>query len=193
MAEKDKIKSKKGKKTRYDPDITPKLAESYAMEGYSDDQISLKLGIHRSSFYDWQAKYPELRAAVKRGKEPVNAEIKMAMIKSATGYYVEEEQTVEILDVKTKQVKGFKKTITKKFIAPSPTTQIFLAKNRMPELFRDVNRYEITGRDGAPVAVTNTYDLSRLTESELKELDRILEKSENADAQGDTAAAQESS
>ena len=25
-------KIKKGKKTRYDPDITPKLAESYAME-----------------------------------------------------------------------------------------------------------------------------------------------------------------
>ncbi|MBR1603246.1 MAG: helix-turn-helix domain-containing protein [Synergistaceae bacterium] len=186
-------KIKKGKKTRYDPDITPKLAESYAMEGYSDDQIALKLGIHRSSFYDWQKLYPELRAAVKRGKEPVNAEIKMAMIKSATGYYVEEEQTVAILDVKTRQPKSFKKTTTKKFIPPSPTTQIFLAKNRMPELFRDVNRYEITGRDGAPVAVTNTYDLSRLSETELKELDRILEKTENTDPQGDTAAAQESS
>ena len=198
MTNENKIRKKKGRIPEYDPELTPKLAESFAMEGLDNDQIALKLGIHRCTFYNWQSEHQEFRAAVKRGKEPVNAEIKMAMIKSATGYFVEEEQTVAILDVKTRQPKSYKKTTIKKFVPPNPTTQIFLAKNRMPELFRDVNRYEITGRNGGPVNVTNAYDLGKLSEEELKMLDAILEKSaseisETADTYGDTAAVKENS
>lgn len=178
-----------GREAKYEHDLTPKLAESYAMEGYSDEQIAQKLGINRTTLYKWRNQFPELRAALKRGKEPVNAEIKMAMIKSATGYFVDEEKTETYLDVRTRQPKSFKKITMKRFIPPSPTTQIFLAKNRMPELFRDVNRYEITGGNGAPVVVGDARDLLNLSEEELRELDRILERAESSDAAGSSAAA----
>jgi hypothetical protein len=36
--------------------------------------------------------------------------------------------------------------VRKRYIPPSTTTQIFLAKNRMPEDFRDVNRHEVDMR-----------------------------------------------
>lgn len=178
-----------GRNPKYDPDVMPKLAEGYAMDGCIDVQIAERLGIGVSSFYKWQKKFPEFREAVKRGKEPVNADLKMAMVKSALGYFVDEEQTVTFLDVKTRQPKAFKKIMTKKYVPPSTTMQIFLAKNRMPELFRDVKRYELTGKDGAPVAVSSSPDLSRLSEEELRELDRILEKAEGSDTQGSSGPA----
>ena len=74
-------------------------------------------------------------------------------MKTATGYYVEEEQTVTVLDVETREPKSFRKTTTKKYIPPSATMQIFLAKNRMPEQFRDVSRYELVSDKAEPVDI----------------------------------------
>ncbi|MBQ6002119.1 MAG: hypothetical protein IJL18_04625, partial [Synergistaceae bacterium] len=59
--------------------------------------------------------------------------------------YVEEEETIVNLD-KDKQPKSYSKTVKKRYIPPSTTTQIFLAKNRMPEDFHDVNRHEVNLR-----------------------------------------------
>ena len=126
-----------GRKPKYDPDVTPKLAEEYARNGFGDGQIANQLGIATGTIYEWCNKYPEFSSALKRGREPANIELKQAMLKAAQGYYVDEEETVAILDVKTKEPKSFRKTTRKKYIAPSPTMQIFLAKNRMPEKYRD--------------------------------------------------------
>ena len=135
--------SKVGRKNKYDPDVTPKLVEDYAKEGYGDLQIAEILGINKSTFYAWLQKHEELKDALKKGREPANLELKLAMMKAAQGYYVEEEETVAILDVETRQPKSFRKTTRKKYIAPSPTMQIFLAKNRMPDEFKDVNKQEV--------------------------------------------------
>ncbi len=129
-------------KTKYNPETTPELAEKYAREGYSDSQIAEMLGINKTAFYDWQHKHSEFAEALKRGKAPANAELKRAMLKTAMGYEVEEEETTAILD-KNKQVKSYRTTKRRKYIPPNPTMQIFLAKNRMPEEFRDVNRHEV--------------------------------------------------
>ena len=55
-----------GRKLKYDPDVMPKLAEGYAMDGCSDVQIAERLGIGKSTFYKWQKEFPELREAVKK-------------------------------------------------------------------------------------------------------------------------------
>ena len=80
--------------------------------------------------------------AVKRGKQEANRDLVDVMKKSAKGYYVEEEETVVYLD-RDKQPKSYSKVVKKRYIPPSTTTQIFLAKNRMPEDFRDVHRQEV--------------------------------------------------
>ena len=64
------------------------------------------------------------------------------MHKTAEGYYVEEEETVVYFD-KNKQPKSYSKIVKKRYIPPSTTTQIFLAKNRMPDDFHDVNRHKV--------------------------------------------------
>lgn len=131
-----------GRRSKYTPEM-PKLAEKYAQDGYSDSQIAGILGITQSTFYDWQKRHPEFSEAIKRGKAPANRELELAMMKSATGYYVDEEETTAILDGQTKQPTSYRKTTRKRYIPPVPTMQIFLAKNRMPDEYRDVNKHEV--------------------------------------------------
>ena len=148
--------SRSGRKSRYDPEITPKLAEQYAKEGYLDKQIAERLGISPQTFCVWLNRYSELRESLKRGRELANVELKQAMLKTASGYDVVEEETTVILD-KDKQPKGYRKVNRKRHIPPNPTMQIFLAKNRMPDEFRDVNRHEVDLR--GELKVTTLSDL----------------------------------
>lgn len=134
--------AKIGRKSKYDPLTTPNLAEEYASELLTDAQIAAKLGIHISTFIDWQKKHREFSIAIKRGKEASNVALVKAMHKTAEGYYVEEKETVVYLD-KNMQPKSYSKIVKKRYIPPSTTTQIFLAKNRMPDDFHDVNRHKV--------------------------------------------------
>ena len=131
-----------GRKSKYDPETTPAKAEELARDLLTDAQIAAKLGIHIDTFYTWQNSHPEFSVAVKRGKQEANRDLVDVMKKSAKGYFVEEEETVVYLD-SDKQPKSYSKVVKKRYIPPSTTTQIFLAKNRMPEDFRDVHRQEV--------------------------------------------------
>ena len=148
--------SKAGRKGKYDPEVMPQLAEQYASEILTDAQIAAKLGIHISTFIDWQKKYSEFSEAIKRGKAVSNVALVKSMQKTAAGYDVEEEETTVILD-KDKQPKSYRKTTRKRHIPPNPTMQIFLAKNRMPDEFRDVNRHEVDMK--GQLQVTTLADL----------------------------------
>ena len=130
-----------GRKSKYDPATTPSKAEELAKDLLTDAQICANLGISYETFYLWQKRYPEFLKAVKRGKQEANRDLVDVMKKSAKGYYVEEEETVIYL-TKDKKPKSYSKVVKKRYIPPSTTTQIFLAKNRMPEDFRDVHRQE---------------------------------------------------
>ena len=134
--------AKDGRKSKYDPLITPSQAEDYAKELLTNAQIAAKLGISYETFRRWQNKYSAFCEAIKRGKAVSNVKLIEAMKKSAEGYTVEEETTVIHLD-ENKQPKSYDRIVKKRYIPPSTTTQIFLAKNRMPEDFRDVNRHEV--------------------------------------------------
>lgn len=131
-----------GRKSKYDPETTPAKAEELAKDLLTDAQIAAQLGITYETFRQWSHKYTAFSVAVKRGKQAANRDLIEVMKKSAKGYYVEEEETVVYLD-HDKQPKSYSKVVKKRYIPPSTTTQIFLAKNRMPEDFRDVHRQEV--------------------------------------------------
>lgn len=148
--------SKVGRKSKYDPATTPAKAEELARDLLTDAQIAAKLGINQATYYSWQNKYREFSEAIKRGKQEANRDLVEIMKKSAKGYYVDEEETTVYLD-KDKQPKSYNKVVKKRYIPPSTTTQIFLAKNRMPEDFRDVHRQEVDMR--GQLQVTTLADL----------------------------------
>lgn len=106
----------------------------WARLGLMDKQIAGNMGISPTTFYDWQKKFPAFADAIKSAKAIPNLELENAMFDLALGRtYVEEVKS--ILDPKTGMVIRIEKT--KKQIPPNPTTQIFLAKNRMPDKYKD--------------------------------------------------------
>lgn len=108
--------------------------EAWARNGLTDEQIANNMGIVTSTLYAWKNRYKEISEALKRGKEVVDIEVENSLLKAAKGYFVDEEKTYisEVNGVVTKR-----KEITKKYIAPNTTAQIFWLKNRKPIEWRD--------------------------------------------------------
>lgn len=126
--------------------------EAWARNGLTDEQLANNMGINVATLYTWKKKYGEINEALKRGKEVVDIEVENSLLKAAKGYFVDEEKTYisEVNGVVTKR-----KEITKKYIAPNTTAQIFWLKNRKPVEWRDkvfnenynVERVIIEGED----------------------------------------------
>lgn len=108
--------------------------EAWARNGLTDEQLASNMGIVTSTLYAWKNRYKEISEALKRGKEVVDIEVENSLLKAAKGYFVDEEKTYisEVNGVVTKR-----KEITKKYIAPNTTAQIFWLKNRKPIEWRD--------------------------------------------------------
>lgn len=119
------------RKSKYDPDITPEIAEQYARDGLTNDEIAQKLGISTSTLYNWQKKYVEFLEALKKGKQVVDAKVEKALLKRALGYDYEEIK-VTVNESGQKKVEK-----TKKQVKPDTTAQIFWLKNRLPDKWRD--------------------------------------------------------
>lgn len=108
--------------------------EAWTRNGLTDEQLANNIGINVATLYTWKKKYGEINDALKRGKEVVDIEVENSLLKAAKGYFVDEEKTYisEVNGVVTKR-----KEITKKYIAPNTTAQIFWLKNRKPIEWRD--------------------------------------------------------
>lgn len=108
--------------------------EAWARNGLTDEQLANNMGINVATLYTWKKKYDEINDALKRGKEVVDIEVENSLLKAAKGYFVDEEKQYisEVNGVVTKR-----KEITKKYIAPNTTAQIFWLKNRKPIEWRD--------------------------------------------------------
>lgn len=112
--------------------------EGWARDGLTDEQISHNIGIHPSTLYDWQKKYPEIAEALKKGKEVIDRQVENALLKRALGYEYEEVKQIIEKDKKGKDRKRIEKTV--KQAIPDTTAQIFWLKNRKPEKWR-LKRY----------------------------------------------------
>ena len=60
------------------------LVEGWARDGLNNEQIAHNMGIHISTLYEWQNKYPEFRESLKRSKEVADYEVENALFKNAT-------------------------------------------------------------------------------------------------------------
>jgi hypothetical protein len=131
-----------GRKTKYDPDTFPLLAEGYAREGLTDDEICKKLGIAKETFYTYQKKYPDFLDSVKKGKAPVDFKAESALLKRALGYTYEEKTTELRIDDKGNAKPAVVKTV-KKEVPPETGAIAFWLKNRKPEKWRDKQDVEL--------------------------------------------------
>ena len=129
-----------GRRSKYDPDTFPALAEKMASQGLAETQIAKNLGVSPHTLGAYKRKYPLFLDALKRGRKPAVLEVENALFKSATGYdipYLEEELNGS--GKLTKQKRG----VT--HVKPNITAQIFYLKNRDPSRWRDKQDVDMTG------------------------------------------------
>jgi len=177
------------KYAKYTPDI-PEKAFKLALRGFTDKEMVDFFDIAEQTWYNWQAKHPELTEAIERGKDEADAEVAHAIYRRATGYDYTEEVT-HVIQGK------IVKTHVKKHMPANPTSAIFFMKNRTRRkhcrsdfVWADVNKTEITGKDGGPIKTQSKninvgLDLSDLTDEELDLLHQIGYKIANKDGKGE--------
>lgn len=155
-----------GARTRYDPVTMPGLALELYPQGMTDAEFAAAAGISVRTLYNWQARYPEFRAAVQQGKRPANRIVEAALLAAALGgEYAEREY--RYVDGRPELVR---ETVRQR--EPNVTALIFWLKNREPERWADVQRH--AGGDGGPVqlAIPALEDLIARGPAELARLYR---------------------
>lgn len=114
------------------------LLTAWARDGLVDAQIAKNMGVGEATLYNYKNKYPEIREALRKGKEVVDIEVENAMFKRAIGYTITiNEQKVD----KDGQVHDLKRDV---HIPGDVTAQIFWLKNRRKQQWRDKVEYEKT-------------------------------------------------
>lgn len=116
----------RGRKEKYIDWITPDgltILEGYARNGLTDDEISLKIGINRTTLYDWKKRFPTIANVLKTNKESADLKVEQALYKLATGYAYD-------------YVNADGKKVTQE-VQPNLGATIFWLKNRQPQRFRD--------------------------------------------------------
>lgn len=127
-------------------------ARKLCLLGYTDKQLADFFGVNERTINRWKSDYPEFCQSIKKGKEFADGEVVESLYKRATGF---EYNEVELkTDDKTKS-----KRVTKKLVAPDPTSAIFWLKNRQPKLWRDKQAIEQEQQEPTPVTiVVNAVD-----------------------------------
>ena len=111
-------------------------------------QIAAKLGISKTTLYDYAKEYPELQAALDAGKERFTDDLKSAIKKRALGYSYTEtnvKETVEIIDGEEIVVERVTTKI-KKHVPPDLGSAHLLLKNLDPS-WHDADKITIKQRE----------------------------------------------
>lgn len=144
-----------GRPSKYESEVKPKLLqiEAWARDGLTMEQIAANLGIYKSTLYEYQNKYKELKDALKKGREVADIQVENALYKTALGYEVEEKlyERNEAGELEVVRV-------VKKEVQPSNTAQIFWLKNRRPNIWRD--RKEIQADTNTTLEIDGIKNMS---------------------------------
>jgi len=131
---------KRGRKSDFKEEYIDKVYRM-SLLGLTDTQMSGILEVNKATFNRWKKEYPKFRDSLK-GKDDADSKVAKSLFSRAIGYEYEEKS------VEKSGRKIVKTTTTKKQMAPDTTAQIFWLKNRQPDLWRDKQITELTGKDG---------------------------------------------
>lgn len=133
-----------GRPSKFDPDLHPKLIKYMARSGLTNEQMARELGVNESTLIDWAARHHAVAAPLQESRDFVDHLVEGSLLKRALGHKVGEVAVSDTPDGRTTKR-------TRKRVAPDVVACIFWLKNRRPDLWRDVQKHELTGRDGGPV------------------------------------------
>lgn len=110
------------------------LIECWARDGFTNADISEKIGIGESTFSKWLNKYPELKEALRNGRELVDYKVENALLKSALGYKTTESKVTLIM--RDGVVVEEREETTEREVAPNTTAAQVWLYNRLPKKWK---------------------------------------------------------
>ncbi|MFS7400693.1 helix-turn-helix domain-containing protein [Carnobacterium maltaromaticum] len=128
-------KVKKGRKSKYDTHVAPRLQEIewWCREGLTEIEICKRLDVAESTFNNYKREFSELMESLKKGKEIADYQVEDALYKRAIGYEYEEE-TRQLTDL------GFTTTkIVTKHVSPDTGAIALWLKNRKRDSWQNTN------------------------------------------------------
>jgi len=150
-------KGGKGQKLLYKPRFI-KIAADACSRGCTDAQVADLLDIGMRTLYKWRTRYPLFGAAFKNGKKEAHIQVERSLYHRAVGYDYEEEKFIQ----------GHR-VVVRQHMPPDTAAAIFYLKNKRPEKWRDIQRYE-SGRPGEFDQINDPDELRRLLTEKAIEL-----------------------
>ena len=92
-------KVKKGRKSKYDTHVAPRLQEIewWCREGLTEIEICKRLDVAESTFNNYKREFSELMESLKKGKEIADYQVEDALFKRAVGYEYT-ERTAKVVE-----------------------------------------------------------------------------------------------
>lgn len=138
-------------------------ARKLCLLGYTDKQLADFFNVNERTINRWKIDHPEFCQSIKKGKEVADIEVIESLYKRAVGFEYDEMELKTDGNAKSKRV-------IKKLVIPDTTAQIFWLKNRQPEMWRDKQEREITGKNGGAIQqVIYTPDDYKKAQEELED------------------------
>lgn len=112
------------------------LIEAWARDGYTKQDIADRIGIHICTLREWEKNYPEIKEALKKGREIIDYKVENALLKRALGYTAKEIKVVLGRQVKGGQTFQVTREVVEKEIAPDVTACAMWLNNRRPDKWK---------------------------------------------------------
>lgn len=135
---------KAGRRTLYFTNIQPELERipKLKRQGLTDDQIAEVLGVRSTSFTTYKSKYPELREALKKGRERLIEDLEDTIYKRALGKCRSKTTKKYIEEVNGVQKTKIEETVQE--LPPDTGALCFCLKNLAPSRWRELRDVNFT-------------------------------------------------
>lgn len=110
------------------------LLECWARDGYTYQDMANRIGVSASTLGTWRKMYPEIDAAMKKGREIIDYKVENALLKSALGYKTKEVKVTTTM--RYGKVVETIKEVTDKEQAPNVSAIQCWLYNRLPQKWK---------------------------------------------------------
>lgn len=157
-----------------DDDDNLMLIECWARDGYTNADIAERIGVTEGTFSNWQKKFPQLKEALRNGRELVDYKVENALLKSALGYKTTESKVTLIM--RDGVVVEEREETTEREIAPNTTAAQVWLYNRLPKKWKK-NRDNVLDLDEEDTSIQITVIKASGNDSEGDENDDSVNES----------------
>lgn len=123
----------------FDDWVTPErllLVSGWCKDGCTNKELAEKMGITVKTLYKWQIKSPELKEAIREGKDVTDYKVENALLRAALGYEHTEVKTIMSGEGDAKGNRKMKVEKVTRYYPPNVNAAIMWLCNRKPDIWK---------------------------------------------------------